>query len=149
MMPLSKKTLNEIDKIVKEQDYISIADWEKIISTFTAKDDIESAKEIYAIALKTADEFYKSDLSGGMILNNFTDIIYSIYQKNYSVELNNEFVDIPGLNDEVWANQILEDLIPKFKDFDHLLDISHHTHPYGKIDHIKLYYKYPSIKFLW
>ena len=124
-MSLDQKTLDKIDKLVKKQDYIFIPDWEPLISNFTIKGDMESAKAIYSIALKKADKFLKSSSTGmSGKLGNFTDIALSIYQKNYSVEINNEYVDRMGLNDQKWASQILEDLIPKFKDFDHLLDIS-------------------------
>jgi len=123
-MVLNKNTLTKIAKIEKEWDYILISDWEKIISDFTIKDDMQSAKEIYKIALKKADEFLESGISGGMTICNFMDVAISVSQKNYNVEIKNEYVERPGLNDGTWANQILEDLIPKFKFFDDLLDIS-------------------------
>jgi len=125
-MVLNKNTLTKIAKIVKEWDYISINDWEKIISDFTIKDDAETAREIYKIALKKADEFLESGVSGGMTCKNFTSIARSVAEKTYqSVLVKGDYVDRSGLNDLAWANQILQDSIPKFKNsFGGLLDIS-------------------------
>ena len=124
-MALNKNILTKIAKIEKEYDYILISDWEKIISDFTIKDDMQSAKEIYKIALKKADEFLESGISGGNTISNFMDVAISVSQKNYNVEIKNEYVERPGLNDGECANQILRDSIPKFKNsFDDLLDIS-------------------------